>query len=186
MIKPKKLRLSIFTIQILNCKCKERLDLKESWGKVGFEELKGGFIKLRFHIEGRKLYTLQMKLDFLKHKIKLHWRIKLSLCKKLGKYLKTDEKLLPGTEGVLCTCRQNAALLFLQLYILTTWVEVNDRGSDNYYLLLYSKKPIETEKQWQLLKVVALGLVVLLAFQELSVCQVGDCTHEDQSSDDVY
>jgi hypothetical protein len=75
-----------------------------------------------------------MKMDFLKHKIKLHWRI--ILLKKLGRYLKMDEKLLPGTEGVLYTCRQNAALLFLQPYILTTWVEVDGR-SNNYYLFVY-------------------------------------------------
>ncbi len=51
--------------------------------------------------------------------------------------IQKDEKLLPGTEGVFYTCRQNAALLFLLLYILTTWVEVEDRRSDNYYLLNY-------------------------------------------------
>jgi hypothetical protein len=53
----------------------------------------------------------------------------------------TDEKLLPGTEGVLYICRQNAALLFLLLYILTTWVEVDGRRSDIIsYCIIIRKK----------------------------------------------
>lgn len=100
--------------------------------------------------------------------------------------LKTDEKLLPGTEGVLHTCRQNAALLFLLLYILTTWMEVDGRRSDIIsYCIIIRKKHLAAEKWWQLLKVVALGLLLLLqwdlAYQYLSVCKAGDCTHEDQS-----
>ena len=53
-------------------------------------------------------------------------------------------------------------------------------SGDDHYLLPYLKSVLQPKKWWQLLKIVALGLLVLLewdlAYQDLYVCQARDNT----------